>query len=243
MRIGEKIINLETCDSTNQVALSEEMQYEPNGTVIISDIQTAGKGRQNRIWQSPPGGLYLSIILDADRQLNEYNKFAIMTALAVRETLGKFAPDSDFRVKWPNDVFYFDRKLSGILVQAKTRGEISRVAVGVGVNLNIDWSQYPEHESTAVSMTRVVGRETDIPRFLNLLLTEIDTSYEVFMAGEFEKLIPRINSVLYSKGRETEINISGEVRKYLVLGVNPDGTLHVQSPETGFLDLNIGEIS
>jgi BirA family biotin operon repressor/biotin-[acetyl-CoA-carboxylase] ligase len=243
MEIGGKIIRLKNVDSTNRMILSDEYRHMPIGTVLTAEIQTAGRGRGSNLWFSPHGGLYFSILLSAQEPLGNYNKLAIMIAYTIRNKLMKFAQNADFRIKWPNDVFADDRKICGILIQAKTRGEESRIAIGIGINLNIAEGGFPEELGrNAVSLSELTGAEIDSERFLAELLPEIDDTNRAFLAGGFESILDEINIALYSKGRERDFIVRGKTVNYRILGINPDATLRVYSPETGIISLDMGEL-
>lgn len=243
MEIGGKIIHLESVDSTNRMILSDEYRNMPSGTVMTAEIQTAGRGRGNHLWFSPRGGLYFSILLSAETHLNEYNKLAIMIAHTIRGRLLKYSPNVDFRIKWPNDVFADDKKICGILIQAKTRGDESRIAIGIGINLNITEGDFPEEIGrNAASLSHLTEARIDPEKFLAELLPEIENTHRLFLAGGFEDLLDEINIALYSKGRERDFIVRGKTVNYRILGINPDATLRVYSPETGIISLDMGDL-
>ena len=99
-------------DSTNRISLSAELAGEPSGTVIVAGRQTGGVGRRGRTWVSPKGGLYLSIILDGLGDLIDYQKAAIVCGFSALEVMTEYAPDMDFRLKWPNDIYAADKKIN-----------------------------------------------------------------------------------------------------------------------------------
>jgi len=240
MKIGGKIISLESVDSTNSLLLSDRYKLMPSGTIMTAETQTAGRGRGNKIWFSPKGGLYFSILLDAQTDLNEYNKLALMIAFVIREQLAEHCENADFRIKWPNDILADGKKICGILTQVKTRGETSRVAVGIGINLNIAKPDFPQNmDIDPVSLSELAGEPIDKEIFLRQLLTRIENIHNDFLDGGFEKILDDINAVLFSKGREMDFLIKGKMKNYRVLGINPDATLRVYSPETGIITINI----
>ena len=240
MKIGGKIISLESVDSTNSLLLSDRYRLMPSGTVMTAETQTAGRGRGNKIWFSPQGGLYFSILLDAQTDLNEYNKLALMIAFAIRGQLIQYSENADMRIKWPNDILADGRKICGILTQAKTRGETSRVAVGIGINLNIAKPDFPQDmDIEPVSLSELAGEPIDKDLFLRELLARIEIVHNDFLDGGFEKILDDINAVLFSKGREMDFSIKGKMKNFRVLGINTDATLRVYSPETGIITINI----
>lgn len=240
MSIGDKIIKLDSVGSTNSLILSDQYTSMPDGTVITTKIQRAGRGRAGKIWFSPRGGLYFSILLHARRHLNEYNKLALMFAYAIREQLLKHAPKKEIKIKWPNDIFVDERKIAGILIQAKTLGDKTRVAIGIGINLNIGEGDFPEDlNRSAISLSEITGDKIDIDAFLRDLLPKLDIAYRQFLDGGFEKLLEKINPILYCKGRESEFILKGKKKTFRVLAIHPDARLRVYSPETGITTLDL----
>ena len=125
---GYTLRSLDEIDGTNAEALRAGC---PHGLVVTADRQTAGRGRQQRVWQSPPGNLYATICVDLPN-IRIAGQLAFVAALAVLDTVSELAPGPAFALKWPNDVLCGGRKLSGILIEA---GEAGGYAVGIGINL------------------------------------------------------------------------------------------------------------
>ncbi len=142
--IGKKIVFLEETGSTNDVAMELAFTGEPEGTVVIADRQSRGKGRLGRRWVSPPRkNIYLSVILRPTLNPRDATLLTLLSsvacALALRETTGL-----DVRIKWPNDIQVNGRKLGGILLEARTEPDvISHAVIGIGINVNMRPSEFP----------------------------------------------------------------------------------------------------
>jgi len=241
--IGIKIFHYAEIESTNKTALSGEFSGEPTGSVIVADIQKAGLGRVNRSWLSPKGGLYFTVLFHGERNTTEYNKLAVLFSHAIRNQLVEYAPHRSFFLKWPNDIFADTQKICGILTQAVTQGEISKVAIGIGINLNSSSSDYPKMPYNKIAtLFELTGKKVDIPNFLDKLLNRLDSLYQDFREGEFEKHLPEINASLYKKSEIAEFMVNGELHNYRIIKVNSDSTLKVLDKQMNLLDLNIGEI-
>ena len=178
-----KIFTFETLESTNDYARSI-VQDATNGTVVVADVQTSGRGRRENNWSSLKGGLYLSLILKPGHEVQQSLPVTLLTALAISRTLEDHYGISS-RIKWPNDVLVENRKLAGILVFASSSGgRLHHVIVGVGINLN---NPLPDGLE-AVSMKELLGKEMDILEFRSFFLQQLHTLYERFLAkgfGEF----------------------------------------------------------
>jgi BirA family biotin operon repressor/biotin-[acetyl-CoA-carboxylase] ligase len=199
--IGKKIVNLEEVTSTNDVAKSLALQGEPEGTVVIADTQTAGKGRLSREWCSPRGGLYLSIILRPKLKLPEATRIVIFSAVATAETIRQYCPDA--RVKWPNDVLIGDKKICGILTELVTKNsKIDFVVVGIGVNVNLGAAALPKNTLVApTSLKCELKKEVPLNEFAERLLAEFDRFYP----KRFDEVLRRWRTYSATLGKNVRI--------------------------------------
>ena len=138
---------LDETDSTNHVAQTAALSGEPEGLVVQALRQTAGKGRRGRVWDSPEGNLYLSVLLRPRCALQEACFYSFAAALAVYDALAELRGEKDLQFKWPNDVLIDGKKISGILLEAAPveQGLVEWVVLGVGINVasHPDVTAYP----------------------------------------------------------------------------------------------------
>ena len=127
----------DSIDSTNTEAKRLADVGAPAGTVVLATEQTAGRGRQDRLWASPPGNLYISLLLRPDKPVGAVAQLGFVAAVAVAETVQEVAPSSYPRLKWPNDLLLDGRKLAGILLETATAatGGIAWLVMGMGINV------------------------------------------------------------------------------------------------------------
>ncbi len=154
---------LETCPSTNTWAITNLSKLN-HGDVVFTRLQTAGKGQNGRIWQSPLGVLTTSIILDQIPTIH-LPTFSLAAGLAVIYTVEDLLPNlqGKLQLKWPNDVLLNKQKLAGILCEASTTGVISRVVVGIGLNVNVNF------EKTGLNAISLHQISSTIPNNFQLL--------------------------------------------------------------------------
>ncbi len=140
--LGRRILLYEQVDSTNSLAKALAAEGEPEGTVIIAEEQTAGRGRLGRTWLAPAGtALLLSVILRPCLMPERIQALTMMTALALRDAL-LLSTALRAEVKWPNDVLLSGRKAAGILTEARTMGtSVEFAVVGIGLNVNVAFCQ------------------------------------------------------------------------------------------------------
>ena len=131
-------------ESTNAEAKSLANRGAPEGTVVIAEAQTAGRGRLGRRWTSPAGkGLLFSVLLRPSLPMNEVHLLTLVAACAAAEAIESLAA-APVTIKWPNDLFIGDRKVGGILMQVTgEQDEVDWVVVGIGVNVNTEYSELP----------------------------------------------------------------------------------------------------
>jgi BirA family transcriptional regulator, biotin operon repressor / biotin---[acetyl-CoA-carboxylase] ligase len=172
--IGRKVIYYSTLPSTMDAARRAARGAAIAGTVIIAGEQTAGKGRLQRTWLSPPGSIALSIVLYPDIASLPY--LIMIASLAVSYSIETNA-GLKTQIKWPNDILIDGKKVSGILIQNEVNG--NRVVfslVGIGINVDLNISDYSEISSTAASLKSQNGKDIRI-KIIRSLLTEFETLY------------------------------------------------------------------
>ena len=240
---GKRLSVFDTVDSTNQMAKEWAAEGSPHGTVIVADRQTRGRGRYHRRFESPTGGLYMSLILEPPQlpfpSVTFMTSFAaVAVSEAVEEVTGRL-PD----IKWVNDVLLDGKKVCGILTEGVTHpqtGAITRLVVGIGVNIHERKADFPEElREIAASL----DPEWRIPDIRNRLAAGIISR---LLAGDGvtqAEVLARYRSRLSMLGREvTVIRVGQEPYRGTAVDLDPDGALIVRR-EDGSLDvLSTGEI-
>ena len=179
--IGQRVIYYPSLTSTMEVAKREAQQGAAEGTVIIADEQTAGKGRMKRVWLSPTGSIALSIILYPD--VTYLPSLVMLASLAVVHSI-EAVIDLKAQVKWPNDVLINGKKVCGILVESEVRRNIVGYAIlGIGINVNLRLADFPEISPIATSLSEELGREVLRLDLVRRLLVEIERLYLALPAG------------------------------------------------------------
>ncbi|HHV61505.1 MAG TPA: biotin--[acetyl-CoA-carboxylase] ligase [Firmicutes bacterium] len=157
-----RIIHLDEVDSTNLFARKLAERGEPEGTCVVAKRQTAGRGRMKRVWFSPEGGLWFSVILRPCVEARYTGQIGLIGALAVARVVRKIA-GIDARVKWPNDVVVKGRKLCGVLAEARITGDrIEYVILGVGLNLYIGRDELPEELRDRATSVSIESQESQV---------------------------------------------------------------------------------
>ena len=203
---GSRVVHLAAVGSTNDVAAVLATDGAPEGTVVIADAQTAGRGRMGHTWHSPPGaGLYVSVVLRPPRAWlttapGLVNLVTLTAGVAVAEGL-RAACGIDAGIKWPNDIVVGRsgrssavggwRKIAGILAEgATTSGELQHVVLGYGVNLlRVEYP--PEIAERATSIEQEIGRRIERTTVLVETLAALSQGYDALAEGHVDDVLAR----------------------------------------------------
>jgi len=171
-----KLLRFKRLGSTSTKAYQLARQGAGEWTVVVADSQTKGRGRSGRVWESPPGGLWFSVILRPPISPSMASRIQMLAAVAVLRVLRtSIKGRGKVGVKWPNDIVVGGRKLGGILVETKTAANALLFAV-VGVGINVNQSEESLLDG-AVSLRIYTGRERNLQRLLRLILYELESRY------------------------------------------------------------------
>lgn len=225
--IGKRIFDYEELDSTNLEAFRLINEGgSKHGDIITAKTQTSGKGQYSRSWVSREGGLYMSIIVcsKADENLN---LITFAAGLACIDALKKIT-DTSFSLKWVNDIIYDGKKLGGILTQSVTRGNISTIVCGIGLNLNSRVSDIEDENNKAISVFEITGKQTDIDILIKVLCESFEHYFDEFQKNPQEIIDEwQKNSNILNKKVFFEAN--GINKKGFIKGLNAKGHLIIIS--------------
>jgi BirA family biotin operon repressor/biotin-[acetyl-CoA-carboxylase] ligase len=183
---GQKITFLPTVSSTNLIARKYAREGAAEGTVVVTDYQTGGKGRLERSWWSPPGeNLLFSLIFRPSLAITHTFKLTVLSSLAVAEAIRRETA-LDALIKWPNDVYIRNKKVSGILSELGVSGDrLDYVIIGIGINVNSNPSAAREISTIATSLCEESGRPISRVRLLPVILGLIEQYYDTMKEGNF----------------------------------------------------------
>jgi len=237
--VGQRVIYYPSLTSTMEVAKQEAEKGAAEGTVIIADEQTAGKGRLKRVWLSPKGSIALSIIL---RPSVVYLPFLIMvSSLAVAHSI-EAVTGLKSQLKWPNDVLVNGKKVAGILIENNVQGDIVNYAViGIGVNVNLKLSDFPEILPTATSLSDELGREVSRLALIRRLLVEIEKLYLALSTGG--SIYQEWQDNLVTLGRRVHIKSGKTDYEGIAESVASDGSLLLRHPDGSLTKIVAGDVT
>lgn len=242
--IAQNIYSLDRVSSTNTLAHKYAEQGQPEGTLIIAERQTAGKGRFGRSWHSPAGcGLYFSLILRPPIPPAQAPGISLIAALSVVEAI-RASSKLKAQVKWPNDVLCDGHKVAGVLTElAAELDRVRYVVVGIGINVNHEAADFPPTlRDKASSLRQCVGTPLHRIKLLQLVLSRFEINYLRFVHCGLKdaiKSIRRYSSVL---GKPVSFQINGNHQQGRAVDIDGNGMLVVEvNGKT--MTLGSGEIS
>lgn len=242
-RIGRRPLWVGQVDSTNRLALKLAAEGAPEGTVVIADSQTAGRGRLRRAWQSPPGcNLYLSLLLRPAIAPAAAAPLTLVAGVAVAETVLSFCPEG-VSLKWPNDVLIRGCKVAGILAEAKAdAGVLAAIVVGIGLNVNIARDDFaPDHRDLATSLREETGTIQDRGEVAARLCERFETAYNRFLTEGFAPLRSRWLEFTDMVGRPVRVRFGEVLQGGTVAGIDLDGALLLCQADGSLLRVTAGD--
>jgi BirA family biotin operon repressor/biotin-[acetyl-CoA-carboxylase] ligase len=225
--IGRDIHYYDETESTNDVAFSLGIAGVPEGTVVLADSQRGGKGRFQRSWHSPPAAnIYTSIILRPEILLPNASQIPILAGVAVAEVLDKYCPGK-ISLKWPNDVLINEKKISGILSQAKiTANQLNFIILGIGINVNMNQGRFSEEiRKTATSLSIETGREISRQDVLISLYENLEKWYKHLTQQGFGGVKLKWLSLTSMIGRNVEVVFKNETIEGKAADIDDNGSL------------------
>ncbi|MCW8893066.1 MAG: biotin--[acetyl-CoA-carboxylase] ligase [Deltaproteobacteria bacterium] len=228
--IGKQVVSFEEIDSTNVEIRKMAEQGAAEGTVVIADRQSAGRGRLGRRWESPSAvNLYCSILLQPQIPVHQAPQLTFLSAVAVAETLNQVCQLSA-TVKWPNDVLVGGAKIAGLLNEMNAETErIHFVILGVGINLNMTAEQFPDAlKYPTTSAFLETGRPVDRGSFLCTFLQLLDQYYLEFQAQGFAPIRRRWEGLCTMMNSAVSVEQPSGAIQGTVVGLDQDGALRVR---------------
>ena len=228
--IGKKIFAYRSVKSTNDIAAQLARSGEPEGTIVVSEQQTKGRGRLGRVWRSPPGcGIYVSIILKPRFKPEKAPGLAIMTALALADAVSSCCP-GDVRIKWPNDILIGNRKVAGILTELSAeRNKIDYVVIGIGINVNHKADDFPpELRPIATSIRTANRRKASRVGLLRQFLQNFEKEYRRYKKDQLASSRRRIRKYSSLLGRNVQLRFGNRTVEGTAVDVDATGALIIE---------------
>jgi BirA family transcriptional regulator, biotin operon repressor / biotin---[acetyl-CoA-carboxylase] ligase len=230
--IGHRIQVLETIDSSNNYAMALVRQKKArHGEAIFALEQTAGKGQMGRQWTTRKGeNIILSIVLEtALLQPKALFSLSMAMALGSYDFMHQLAGD-ECSIKWPNDLYWRDRKAGGILIENSWKGTHWQIAI-VGIGININQVVFAEGLRNPVSLKQITGKPLDLMEGVKQLCSSLENRWQQLLCGKEKELLSDYNAVLFARGTTVQLRAKNQVYSTVILGVNEAGELLTSDSE------------
>lgn len=240
-----KILHFDEINSTN-VFLYDKISEnnDISDMVVVAAHQTAGRGMDKNRWESEAGkNLLFSIALNVNF-LEAENQFKISQAVSVAivETLSQFVDDKRLFIKWPNDIYFGNKKLAGMLIQNTIEGRMMGVSI-IGIGLNVNQIEFSKDIPNPISLKMISGRDFDLDNLLNLLVSSIKTKVESLRDKENQNEInEKYVSRSYRFGIWSDYFYQNQVKSMIIKGFDKYGRLLLHDKEGAEIVCDVKEL-
>ena len=248
----------EEVDSTQARARELARSGAPSGTLVVSGVQTGGRGRLGRRWGSPPGGLWMSLVLRPKVEASLASRVTQAAAVGVAKAL--WALGVEVLIKWPNDLLVEpgERKITGILAESSVesvpvaskgagaspggpeRPRVDFIVLGVGVNANLDPADLGVTDREVATLRSELGRDVDLLRLLGSLLSHLET--ELDRLEDFEAILDDWRALSHTLGRKVRVQRFGKTLEGRAIDLSSEGALLVETAAGETVELYEGEV-
>lgn len=236
--LGKTIYSYRCTDSTNTIAYQLAEKGQKEGTVIIAEEQKCGRGRLGRRWCSPPGGIYMSLILRPSIEPQDAQKLTLCAACAVADAIRKRCRLLA-EIKWPNDILINKKKVCGILTEMKAEQDrIEFIILGIGINVNTSLKSLPRG---ATSISAELKQQTSKVALTQNVLLTLEYYYEL-MHTHFDKVIWEGRRLSSTLGNRVRVKTHNSILEGLAQDIDEHGALILRLDNGFRLHILTGEI-
>lgn len=240
-KIGQPFIQFDTINSTNSYAIdSLQANLAAHGTTYFAHHQTAGKGQRGKEWVTEPSSnIILSVIVDATGlAIHQQFTLSVAVALACCDFFNTYAGD-ETSIKWPNDIYWRDRKAAGILIENIIKGNAWQWAV-VGIGININQTTFSDKTKNPVSLKQITGKQFDTVLLAKELCECLEKRYLQLLNNNFTDLLEEYNKHLYKAGQTVKLKRDTAAFSCTIQEVNASGQLLVAGAAKDYFEF--GEV-
>lgn len=228
--INHTLIHIKTTSSTNSYIknLLSKKESVSEGTVVITDNQTSGRGQRGNSWEAEANkNLTFSLLLKPIFiPIKEQFILSQITSLAIKKVLDSYT--SDIHIKWPNDIYWRDKKIAGILIE-NTLSDSGIENSIIGIGLNVNQTLFTSDAPNPISLKNILGVEFDIIELLNSIVNQIQSYYLIVKTGDAEQIAEQYKKSLYRKSGYYFYNDGLHTFQAKIKNVQPTGHLVLET--------------
>ena len=241
--IGKNLYIYNEVSSTNTIAQFLSQNGIGNGSVVVAEKQTAGRGRSGKSWESPLGGVWLSVILTPDVDYSKIPLMTLATGVAVAKALERIGVENP-EIKWPNDIMINGKKVCGILTEGVTNfNSLKNVIIGVGIDANLSIEDFPkELQAKTTSLEIELERKINENLLIKIFLEELEQTIELFNSEAYEEILREWRKRSYTIGKIVEVK-KPHKKPYdgYAIGISKEGALIVEKSDGSLEKVISGE--
>lgn len=229
-RIGQQVMTYDSVVSTQILAHEAANNGSPEGTLILAEQQTGGKGRLGRPWHSPKGsGIWMSLIIRPEIPLPKAPQMTLLTAVAMARTIQKHV-GVEAQIKWPNDIFIDGKKVCGILTELNAESDrINYLVIGIGTNVNLVESDFPpELQPIGTSLQIAAGNPVRRASFIQDFCRQFEELYDLYLQVGFSPIKTAWEASAYSIGKQVHVRTLQTAIYGTAIGLDSEGVLMVE---------------
>lgn len=240
---GKKIVYRKIINSTNSFAKELAENGADEGTIIIAEEQNQGKGRLNRSWASPIGGIWLSIILRPQMLPIEAVRFTLLAAIAVAKAIENLGIKPE--IKWPNDILIDGKKVCGILLELSAEMDrIDYLIAGFGINANFRVAEIPEESrGSATTLYEAIGRDVNRHQLVADLLLELEKGYWMLLDGGWNEIRDQWLSRCGMLNKTISLSTLQGIVEGEFIGVDEFGAIRMRLPQGDIRTFSAGDVT
>jgi len=244
--IGKEIYYFPELKSTNTIAKKKALHRAEGineGTLIIAERQSAGKGRLGREWFSPAGGIWFSIIIYPQLSPFYISRITLMTAVAAVKAI-KICTQIKSQIKWPNDILINEKKVCGILTEMSAELDIINwIVVGIGINANIDIQDFPKNiQENTISLKETIGKEISRVKLAQTFLQEFEKYYEKLKRKEFPSILKEWKLHSHTLRKKIRVDTGERIITGEAMDINESGVLILKNEDGKLIEIISGTI-
>ena len=237
--VGKRLLFFQEITSTMDEAARLAESGTEEGTVVVAERQTAGRGRQGRSWVSREGNLYFSAVFRPTMETLPFLSMlaGVAASRAIRKTTGL-----DPRIKWPNDVILSGKKVGGILVESAVEGEkVLYAIVGIGINVNLDTDKVEDIAGHATYLNAAAGRSVPREEVFRQLLHDLDSLYLQVIQGKSP--LPEWRTLVGTLGQRVIARRGKDYFRGMAEGLDELGNLQLRLDDGQLMTLTAGDVT
>lgn len=244
-RYGRQLHHFHEVTTTQLLAHEQVRKNAPDGTIVIAEHQTAGKGRMLREWSSASGkGIWTTLLIRPEIPPHLAPQFTLVAAVAVVNAIKALYPELDPRIKWPNDILLNGKKITGILTEMVAEADrVEAILIGIGINVNQQMADFPEElQSIATSLSIALGKSVNRAELLAMVLYYSEHYCDLYVKHGFGRIKTLWEEASITIGNRVRATTLREVVEGTAIAITDSGVLQIEQQDGSVVSVYSADI-